>query len=287
MSLFRPLFRASWFYTRAHLFACAAFVGVSFTGTDAFFEQHWEASLPVTTRGNESWIRRAIYSPSMRLLEDEEKECLDAWLSVMRFDVERKSAVIAKPDDNTNSSSSTTSSTSSSSPSALVRTCKDTLFTRRFAPSCFLNDSLIFFNGLTEIADGFWFMSLFYDSSEAVVTELRREVQGETVFLHAKTSVDAKVRFVPLTYTFRSAVTLELSRESGNNAAESAVQRLAAVIGKKPLRIVNVEHRWFEGPIVSKFTSTYDSAWGDVGDLFRRVNGFFLSSVITNSEFLN
>lgn len=283
MSLFRPLFRVSWIYTKAHLFACAAFVGVSYTCTDSFFQQHWEVSLPVTTRGNESWIRRAIYSPSMRLLEEEEKECLDAWLSVMRFDVERKSSASApQPEEKAGTTSASPSSTPAA-PSVIA----NTLFTRRFSPTCYLNDSLIFFNGLTEIADGFWFMSLFYDSSEAVVTELRREVQGETVFLHAKTSVDAKVRWLPLTYTFRSAVTLELSRETGNKAAESAVQRLSSVIGRKPLRVVNVEHRWFEGPIVSKFTSTYDNAWGDVGDLFRRVNGFFLSSVITNSEFLN
>ena len=134
-----------------------------------------------------------------------------------------------------------------------------------FAPRVQLHDTLIFFDGLSELRDGWWFLSLFYTTSSPVVTEIRREEQDGTVFLHAKILTEASARFLPLQYTFPSTVTLELDDKQ---------------------KICCVEHRWFGGPMVSKRTASVLNVVGDVGDVARRLNGFFLSLAVTNSELL-
>lgn len=236
--VFRRAFRLGRGTFLAHTLSCGVFVAISAGMHDHFFDDHWRVSHPVTMKGN-GWLSFS----KMRTLSGEERECVDAWMELMRFNADPKTNL------------------------------------KKFSSLCVLNDSLIFFDGLSELSDGFKFMSYFFDSSTPFITELRREEQGGSTLLHAKMITEAKVRWLPIAYTFKSAVTLELETYGGVTAEGGATL-------KTRRRIRGVEHRWFEGPIVSRFTSTYNNCYGDMGDLLRRVNGFVLSTVVTNSEFL-
>lgn len=254
--------RALWIGKRAvigHALTCCVFVGVSAFSHDVSMEQRWRGATHAVVK-SEGLFSRA------RALTTEERECLEAWLELMRFHVE--------PNGNL----------------------------KKFSVRCALNDSLIFFDGLSECTDGFTFLSKFYTSSEPVVTELRREEVKGVISLHAKLLTEAQFRFVPLRYVFSSTVTLELEDYGGllaaaTDAASSVgspgVSSPATVAtggtvrslsGKKRIRCA--EHRWFGGPIVSRFTRTFKNSYGDMGDLFRRFNGFTLATVVTNSEHL-
>jgi hypothetical protein len=211
---------------------CLGFVMRSKYGTDEFFERHWAWATPVTSAGAHSWWARLVpaygsHKKKLHTLSPHEQECLTAWERVMAFDL-----------------------------------ADDSLWTA-FSPTVQLHDSLIFFDSLGELRDGWWFLSLFYKRSSPVMTEIRREVQGTTVFLHATIQTEAVAWIIPTQYVFPSTVTLELD---GAN------------------KICSVEHRWFGGPLVSRRTASVDNVIGDVGDLSRRLSGFLLSLALTNSK---
>ena len=207
---------------------CCLFIARSRYGVDEFFEQHWRYATPVTTTGHSKW-KSLLHIGGPHTLRPAELACLEAWERVMSFDLDERRVWSA------------------------------------FSPRVQLHDTLIFFDGLSELRDGWWFLSLFYSQSCPVMTEIRREEQDGTVFLHAKFQTEATARFVPLQYTFPSTVTLELDERSN---------------------ICCVEHRWFGGPLVSKRTASVANVVGDVGDVARRFTGFFLSLAVTNSEML-
>lgn len=257
MAIFRRLYRIGTRVVCAHVITQGIFVAHAALARDASHEQRWRGSQHVTLR------RDGFFSRS-RVLAPDEVECVEAWLDLMRF--------VVNPAGNL----------------------------RKFSTQCTLNDPLIFFDGRSEVADGFAFLSYFFEKSDPVITSIRREEVGGVVSLHLKMQTEARVRWVPLHYTFSSAATLGLEDfggwkqsmggASGASSSPSPSSQQIAVAERAPLqkrkRIHSVEHRWFGGPIVSRFTSTYKNAYGDMGDLVRRWEGFVLSTVITNSEHL-
>lgn len=277
MPLFRRIFGLGKRTVLVHSLTCGVFVSIAAALKDQHFEQRWRGSVHAAMKRDGGYFSRT------KALSNEERECLEAWLDLMRFRVD---------------------------PSGNLK---------RFSAHCALNDTLMFFDGLSECADGFLFLSYFYEASDPVIQELRREETGGVVTLHAKLSTDAKIRWIPISYTFVSTVTLVLedfggllnlassavsSPAQGNNATAATSAgvdddnagmarttyvatssgRVISLQSKKRIRLA--EHRWFGGPIVSRFTSTFKNSYGDMGDLFRRCNGFVLSTVMTNSEFL-
>jgi hypothetical protein len=255
MSVFRRLLRLGVRVVCVQVACQGIFVGHAALARDAHFEQRWRGSQHAAMRSTGFLSRTRVLSP-------DEVDCVEAWLDIMRFVVE--------PTGNL----------------------------RKFSTQCTLNDALIFFDGRSEIADGFGFLSYFFEAADPVITSLRREETGGMVSLHVRLQTDARLRWLPVHYTFSSAATLDLEDFGGWTQALGTPTTTTATRGwnsdpsderipiQKRKRIRSVEHRWFGGPIVSRFTSTYKNAYGDMGDLLRRWHGFVLSTVVTNSEHL-
>jgi hypothetical protein len=255
--VFRRLYKVGTRVVCAHVIAQGVLVGHAALGRDPTFEQRWRGAHHVAMRSGGMFSRTRTLAP-------DEVECVNAWLDLLRF--------VAEPTGNM----------------------------RLFSAQCTLNDQLIFFDGRSEIADGFAFMSYFFERTDPVVTAIRREETSKGPALHIRTQTEAKVRWLPIQYTFTSAATLSLEDQGGwrhalATAASSGSQSevAAAVLEssggatlQRRKRIASVEHRWFGGPIVSRFTGTYKNAYGDVGDLLRRWEGFVLATAVTNSEYL-
>ncbi|KAK7200590.1 32 kDa ER-associated protein [Novymonas esmeraldas] len=222
---------------------CGAIIGVhlamtsslfmcSAFGRDRAFEQHWEYSTPVVRRRAHyfTFWRPAFYTP---VLSREERECLDVWMSVQ---------AVHSP----------------------------MLATVQLSPKVTLQDSMATLQGISELRDGVYLLEKLPVRVEPQLTELRREHQGEVVFLHGKTRTDIALT-VPFTSyaiplcVFPASFTLQLERTGGS----------------ANLHITAIEHRWFNGRIFSHWTNSMASPWGDVGDLCRRYNGFLWSLMVT------
>lgn len=260
MVVFRRLYKIGTRVVCVHLLAQGILIAHAALARDAAFEQRWRGSHHVAMRSGGLFSRTRTLSP-------DEAECVNAWLDLMRF--------VADPTGNL----------------------------RLFSTQCTLNDQLIFFDGRSEIADGFAFMSYFFERTDPVVTAIRREETDKGPALHIRTQTEAKVRWLPIQYTFTSAATLALedhggwrsalaassstsSKENNNITTAVGVLESSGATLQRRKRITSVEHRWFGGPIVSRFTGTYKNAYGDMGDLLRRWEGFVLATAVTNSEHL-
>lgn len=233
--------KACWYTAYAQSSLCVIYALRSRYGTDAFFDEHWAYATPVTSAGSPTlfgqwwWPSTALatVAPSppgrgVQTMAASEQRCIDAIERVMAF-----------------------------------QALDDEALWGAFSPSVQFHDTLVVFDTLAELRDGWQFMSRFFQKSAPVMTEIRREVQdGSTVFLHAKVQTDCQSALGLASYVFPSTVTLELDK-----------------FGK----ICSVEHRWFGGPFVSRRTVSLDNVLGDVGDLSRRFSGFVLSLIITGT----
>lgn len=147
----------------------------------------------------------------------------------------------------------------------------------RFAKNVLFNDTLICFDGISEMKDAWKFLWVFFRSSEAIATEVKRDVDTEGgVVLHIKYETEATTALGLVTGTFKSHVTLILENEQQRGVLSSPT-----FSGRAPPRIRAVEHRWFGGPILSRMTATQENVVGDFGDLCRRINGFGMSLILT------
>jgi hypothetical protein len=143
--------------------------------------------------------------------------------------------------------------------------------TIQVSPRMSVQDSMAVLHGITELRDGLYLLEQLPIRVEPYLQEIRREYQDNVVFLHGKTRTDIALA-VPFTnytiplFVFPSSFTLQLehTRAKGQH-----------------LNITTVEHRWFNGLILSHLTNSVSSPWGDVGDLCRRYNGFLWSSMVT------
>lgn len=236
--------KACWYSAYAQSSLCVLYALRSRYGTDAFFDEHWAYATPVTSAGSPTlfgqwwWPSTALAAVTaaaptrqhgrVQTLSASEQRCIDAMARVMAF-----------------------------------QELSDAALWGTFAPSVQFHDTLVVFDTLAELRDGWQFMACFFQTSAPVMTEIRREVQdGSTVFLHAKVQTDCQSAMGLASFVFPSAVTLELDK-----------------FGK----ICSVEHRWFGGPFVSRRTVSLDNVLGDVGDLSRRFSGFVLSLIITGT----
>lgn len=223
---------------------CALTIGVHafFTGCcflnsacmhDTMFEKHWKFSTPCTATRQTSKFWTKGF---YNVLSTEERECLDAWLRCMSI----------QADDD---------------------------IIKRVSPHLHLQDSLAFFTGFSELRDGLTVMDAFVYQCVPYVTEIRREHQGATTFLHAKTQLEVlgRVPFTRYTFTifkgFPSVSMLQLNRVRSRFSDR--------------LVVAAAEHRWFGGRIWSVQTASVSSPWGDCGDLVRRYNAFMLSAFAT------
>lgn len=152
--------------------------------------------------------------------------------------------------------------------SLLALNLEPQVFNRFFAPKVVFEDSLLIFDGLAETKDGWHFLQHFFHHTSPVVVEVRENTANPNE-LHVHYSTDAQLRFVPVRYTFDSRVQLTL---------EDFERRK---------RIVRVQHRWYGGAIVSRRSGSINSVVGDIGDLARRWNGFWLSSFLTASAYVH
>lgn len=223
---------------------CGAFIGAHFVmsttlflcsaiGRDEAFEQHWSFSRP-TLRRRISYV--AFWTPGFfsPVLTREERECLDVWLHILSLH---------------------------SPPFATIE----------ISPKILLQDSMALLQGIAELRDGIYLLEKLPILVEPYLLEVRREYQGEVVFLHGKTRTDIALT-VPFTdfkvalCAFPASFTLQLERTPAHG---------------QYLNITTAEHRWFSGLILSHLTNSVSSPWGDIGDLCRRYNGFLWSGMVT------
>eukprot|EP00758_Cryptobia_borreli_P012193 Tbor_TRINITY_DN5723_c4_g3::TRINITY_DN5723_c4_g3_i1::g.20549::m.20549 len=151
--------------------------------------------------------------------------------------------------------------------------------TDNFTANVILNDSLICLDGLTEMKDGWWFLSHFFESVDAQVLEVKKDVDtaGCSV-LHVKYEMIIVPRILSFPCTFNSHATLVTTTSSKLIDKE---KKQTNIILHRP-KVSVIEHRWWGGPILSRMTDTQRNILGDVGDLCRRMNGFTLSLVMSN-----
>ncbi|KAG5464355.1 hypothetical protein LSCM1_00537 [Leishmania martiniquensis] len=223
--------------------ACGAIIGVhlamtsslflcSAFGRDRAFEEHWGFSKPVLRKRTHyfDFWRPTFYSP---VLSREERECLDVWMSILAV----HSPMFA---------------------------------TIQVSPKVVLQDSMAILNGINELRDGVYLLEKLPIRVEPYLKEIRRELQGDVVFLHGTTRTEIRLT-IPFTdyslplFLFPASFTLQLERTHAH----------------KHLHITTAEHRWFSGLICSYQTNSVASPWGDVGDLCRRYNGFLWSLMVT------
>ena len=234
MSAFRFVVRSGLKSAVAFNIANAAMIGHSLLGTDVPQQERLESATSFAIHPKhdlESKLKRMMgFGP--KVLVPAERECVEAFTRLLCFSL-------------------------------------DAHTTRFCAPNVVLNDSLICFDGLSEMKDGWWFLSQFFSDCYATPTRVRRDVDTEgSVVLHIDYETEATVRFTNFSYTFPSHATLVL--ENAPNSSEK--------------RINVIEHRWFKGPIVSRMTGSHENMLGDVGDIMRRMNGFVVSLVLTLHE---
>nr|CCC95663.1 unnamed protein product [Trypanosoma congolense IL3000] len=142
--------------------------------------------------------------------------------------------------------------------------------TSLFLPSFVLQDTLMFVCGLSEWRRAILLIrKLSGMRPTTYCMEIRRETQGNVIFLHVKLETELRPWFLPGSMEdkgpvllFPSVVTLQLesNQTRDGKATENAPK----------WRIAAAEHRWFGGPIASQQTSTLRSPWGDVADITRR-----------------
>lgn len=143
--------------------------------------------------------------------------------------------------------------------------------TIEISPKISLQDSMAVLQGISELRDGVYLLEKLPIKVEPYLQEVRREYQDDVVFLHGKTKTDISLT-VPFTdytiplFVFPASFTLQLERTQAR---------------RHHLNITTVEHRWFNGLILSHLTNSVSSPWGDVGDLCRRYNGFLWSGMVT------
>ncbi|KPI83750.1 hypothetical protein ABL78_7205 [Leptomonas seymouri] len=143
--------------------------------------------------------------------------------------------------------------------------------TIQISPKVVLHDSMALLQGISELRDGLYILEKLPISVEPYLQEVRREYQDEVVFLHGRTRTDIALR-VPFTtftmplFALPASFTLQLERTHSHG---------------QHLHITAVEHRWFNGLLLSHLTNSVSSPWGDVGDLCRRWNGFLWSAMAT------
>lgn len=133
-------------------------------GTDHTFESHWKYSTPVLTRRKNWWRfwNASFYQP---ILNDSERECVEAWLTTLALQL-------------------------------------PPLASRELSPRVMTQDSLAIFESLYELRDGVNVLQNCLHSVVPYLQEVRRETQEKVVFLHCKVVSDVVLR-VPLTsYTF-------------------------------------------------------------------------------------
>lgn len=145
--------------------------------TDTSLQEHWDYSTPVL-RQRKNYFR--LWEPGYFIpaLSSDERECLDAWISVFRVQ-----------------------------PPPLI--------SRNWSPNVLLQDSQAMFDGLGELRDSVYALSFCVHSVDAYLQEVRRERQKDVTFLHCKVMLDVMVR-IPFTqrvlrvYQLPSTSTLEL-----------------------------------------------------------------------------
>eukprot|EP00744_Colponema_vietnamica_P019337 GILI01027350.1.p1 GENE.GILI01027350.1~~GILI01027350.1.p1 ORF type:complete len:262 (+),score=7.97 GILI01027350.1:51-836(+) len=242
MAILRKLGRA--FIIGASCQTCinTAMLGYSYFGTDYVQRERLQnaahASMsPVASSASRSrWPFSGYLAGGIELSEDE-KACVDSMTRVLSMDYSNQN---------------------------LSKFTKNVLF----------NDPLICFDGISEMKDAWKFLWLFVERSQAVATEIRRDVDSTGgVVLHVAYETDAAFKFNLFTWTFHSHVTLILDNDrNALNTASSYIQYP---------RIQAVEHRFYGGPILSRMTSSQENILGDIGDICRRINGFAMSLILT------
>ena len=235
MSFFRTLVRTGLKSAVVFNVANAAMITHSLCGTDNVQQERLQSAPSYSLHPKSDWesTLKRLVGMGPRILPAEEMECVDAFTRLLCFTLDSKT-------------------------------------TKFCAPNVVLNDSLICFDGLSEMKDGWWFLSQFFSECHASPTRVRRDVDTEgSVVLHIDYETDAIVRFTNFGYTFPSHATLVLE-----NASQYSDRK----------RISVIEHRWFKGPIVSRMTSSHENTIGDAGDILRRMNGFVISLVLTLHE---
>lgn len=221
-----------------HVGATTGLLLFSKLGNDSAFTEHWQYSTPVLRKRMHyfQFWSPAFFSPS---LSKDERRCLDAWMDTLAL----HSPSFDAPE---------------------------------LSPLLVVHDSALCFEGLNEFRDGVYAMEHSFLHAVPYLEEIRREIQGDTTFLHGRVTSDLSLR-VPFTSyrlpfgSFSSAFTLQLEQSP---------------LHRSRLQVVAAEHRWFGGPIFSHRTNSVRSPWGDVGDLCRRYNGFILSLMVTKKASL-
>ncbi|ORC81680.1 uncharacterized protein TM35_001091030 [Trypanosoma theileri] len=141
----------------------------------------------------------------------------------------------------------------------------------KFASKFILQDTLCLLCNRTECANAIAFLQkLLPIQTTSYCMEIRKEKQDSVVFLHLKLETDFTMKLpfstVQRRFIFPSIVSLQLENKDSQT------------------RIAAAEHRWFGGPLVSFQSTSISSPWGDIGDLWRRFNGFAVSSVMGNGH---
>jgi hypothetical protein len=169
-NLYRFLLRAGKTYVKVHLGVCTFMAALAHLPDEVGLER-WR-------RGERVVSARAIAPWSASKLTRGETECLDTWLSLMRFDF---------------------------SPTLMDG----------FSPFATLEDTMVSLSGVSEIADAYQFLGHWCACSCPVVTAIvreKREMDGvERTIIHARIETD--VWWIPFPFkslTFCSMASLEL-----------------------------------------------------------------------------
>lgn len=165
----------------AHAFMTGSITVFSRCSTDRFFDEHWRYSTPVLMRRRNytcPW-RSDFFLPS---LTRDERECLEAWLSLQSLQT-------------------------------------PPLMAPSWSPHVLVQDSLAILDGISEVRDAVYGLSFCVHKVTPEVVEVRRERQDSVTFVHCKTVLDVAVRVPFTSFTFSAFrlpafVTLQLEAPS-------------------------------------------------------------------------
>lgn len=234
MPVIRRFSRGILAWSIGHTALCCGFVGAAYWMVDDQFKADLHNAHFVARVPYDTLWKR--FSRKGKSLTSEERACAEAFESLMRFDLEHGAF-------------------------------------NRFSPRATWHDPLIFFEGISELRDGWTFLRHWFTMTDPVCTDIRRSVDPQTghVQLFVELETAAKAYPVPIEYKFLSHARLYLKSDE-HNAGRLVIDK--------------VEHRWFEneGPLVSRACGSMKTIVGDVGDLARRLNGFWLSSFVTTTH---
>ncbi|CAD2213087.1 hypothetical protein, conserved [Angomonas deanei] len=134
-------------------------------------------------------------------------------------------------------------------------------------------DTVVFLDGLHELRDGTEFLKLFIKNTP-YVKDIRRQALRDVTFIHVKVN-STVTTLVPFTerelfsFNFPSTAVLQIEQVRNGNLVSQ--------------KLTGAEHRWFNGPALSRQTASCQNVLGDAGDLCRRYTGFLMWTMLTKT----